>query len=351
MLTFRILEPPVPSPLLAMTFPAYRHLLALQPAVRLQTDPGQPPVQPVAAAAWSDESPIGLAVADVPLDGPTEPELLSVFVTPSERGKRVGRGLVGAVEDEVSKRGFGIIGATYTAGRPMTGAVEQMLKSRGWSAPELRTLSVELSVAQAHALPWLHRIPVPGGCEIVPWVDITAEEKRSLKRSQENAGWIAPDLVPWRYESSGFEEQTSVGLRGPDGVLGWVINHRTSPDTVRFTCSYIRKDMGRRARILPLYSASIERLGRTEFSRVTFVAPMRHPTMAAFVRRRIEPYGSSVRETFGSTKTLSEAERFAVSPVRGADARGGAETDAVEQPEPIELRMGDPRFGTERGAS
>ena len=350
MLTFRVLEPPVPGPFLAMTFPAYRHLLALQPAVRLQTDPDQPPVQPVAVAAWSDERPIGLALADVPLDGPTDPELLSVFVTPSERGNSVGRELVGAVENEVSTRGFGTIGATYTAGGPLTGAVERILEARDWSAVELRTLSVELSVEQAQALPWLHRIPVRSGCEIVPWVDITAQEKSSLKKSQEDFGWIAPDLVPWRYESGDLEELTSVGLRGPDGVVGWVINHRTSPDTVRFTCSYIRKDMGRRARILPLYSASIERLGQTQFSRVTFVAPMRHPTMAAFVRRRIEPYGSSVRETFGSTKDLREAERFAVSPVRGASARGSAETDAVEQPEPIELRTRDPQFGTERGA-
>jgi len=121
--------------------------------------------------------------------------------------------------------------------------------------------------------------------------------------------------------------------------VGWVINHRTSPDTLRFTCSYIRKDMGRRARILPLYTASIGRLGLTGCSRVTFVAPMKHPTMVAFVRRHMEPYASSVRETFGSTKNL-----------RGANPRGSTETDVVEQLEPIEPRTRDPRFGTERGA-
>jgi len=200
-LTFRALDPPVPGPFLGMTFPAYRHLLALQPTARLQTDPGQPPVQPVAVAAWSDERAIGLALADVPLEGPTDPELLSVFVTPSERGKRVGRELVGAMENEASKRGFGTIGATYTVGRPLTGAVEQMLGARDWSAPELRTLSAEFSVEQMQALPWLHRVPVRSGYEIVPWVDITAEEKSALMRSQEDTGWIAPDLVPWRHES------------------------------------------------------------------------------------------------------------------------------------------------------
>jgi GNAT superfamily N-acetyltransferase len=350
-LTVSVLDPPVPETFAGMTFPAYRHLLALRPVVRLLSDPGHPPVQPVAVGGWSGGVPVGLALADVPVDGPTDPELLSVFVTPAQRGNGIGRRLLQALEKEITERGFDTLSGTYTAGRPATHAVKRMLAACGWSEPGMRTLSVDLTVEQAQSLPWLQRVPVRSGCEIVPWIDITPEEKAALKRSQEESGWIAPDLVPWRHEVSGFEEVTSVGLRGPDGVVGWVINHEVPPETVRFTCSYIRKDFGRRARILPLYRASIERLSMTVCSRVTFVAPTRHPTMVSFVRRRIEPYASSVRETYGSAKALSGSKSSAVSVGSRAEPNGSSISEVVERSEPIEPGTRDPQFETERGAS
>jgi GNAT superfamily N-acetyltransferase len=350
-LTVSVLESPVPEPFSGMTFPAYRHLLALRPVARLLSDPGQPPVQPVAVGGWSGGVPVGLALADVPLDGPTDPELLSVFVSRAQRGNGIGRRLIQALEKEITKRGFDTLNGSYTAGRPATRAVERMLAACGWSEPEMRTLSVDLTVEQAQSLPWLQRVPVRSGCEIVPWVDITSEEKAALQRSQEESGWITPDLVPWRHDASGFETTTSVGLRGPDGVVGWVINHVVPPETIRFTCSYIRKDLGRRARILPLYRASIERLGLTACSRVTFVAPVRHPTMVSFVRRRIEPYASSVRETYGSAKALGGSKASAASVGSRAEPNASSIPEVVERSEPIEPGTRDPRFETERGAS
>ena len=46
---------------------------------------------------------------------------------------------------------------------------------------------------------------------------------------------------------------SSLGLRYRGEVVGWVINHRMDERTVRFTCSFMRRDLARRAAILALY--------------------------------------------------------------------------------------------------
>lgn len=305
MTRFSVLGPqPVPE-LGAMTFPAYRHLLELRPGLRLLSEPAQPPVQPFATAAFDDaENVVGLALAELPLTGDGLPELLSLFVTRETRNRGIGTQLLGYLEEEVASRGFSELHTIYTAGKPSIAAFERVLAKRDWAEPAPRTLSVRLSVDQALSLPWLDRYRLRSGCEIFPWTELTDEERTTLRLSQEKHGWIAKDLVPWRYDILGFEPSTSLGMRCGGDVVGWVINHRSGDATLRFTCSYIRKDLGRRGRILPLFSASIKRMREAGFTACTFVAPMRHATMVAFVRRWVEPWASFVSQTLGSEKTL-----------------------------------------------
>jgi len=300
-----VLGPQRATDLGAMTFPAYRHLLELRPALRLLSEPAQPPVQPFAAAASNDAGEVvGLALAELPLTGDSPPELLSLFVKREERNRGLGTELLRYLEEQVGGRGFGELRTVYTAGKPSIAAFERVLAKRGWAEPAPRTLSVRLSVDQALSLPWLDRYRVRSGCEIFPWAELTDDERRALRLSQEQQGWITKDLVPWRYDVLGFEPFTSLGMRCDQDVVGWVINHRSAEATLRFTCSYIRKDLGRRGRILPMFSASIKRMKAAGFTACTFVAPIRHATMVAFVRRWVEPWASLVSQTLGSEKIL-----------------------------------------------
>jgi len=132
----------------------------------------------------------------------------------------------------------------------------------------------------------------------------------TLKHSQEEAGWIAKDLQPWDHTRLGFEPITSHGMRLDGEVVGWCINHPISPTTLRFTCSYIRKDLGRRGRILPLYTQSLKLLHLTKYSACTFTAPVYHPTMARFAKKHCGPYASYIGETRGSHKALVNPEEL-----------------------------------------
>lgn len=312
-----VLAPPVATGFETMTFPAYRHLLALVPAPTLLHEPTARKVQPLAMGGFEDGTAVALALVGLPLEGDDGPELLSLFVAPPARRRRVGRTVLAALEDELTVRGFTSVSTVFTASAPGSAAFTRVLAARGWAAPQPRTLLMRFTVEQAQQFPWLNRYPLRDGCEIFPWRELTAAERQRLIASQRDRRWIAEDLVPWRWDEQGFEPVTSVGMRSPEGVVGWVINHAINDHTLRFTCSYIRKDFGRRGRILPLYSESINRMRETRFELCSFVSPLHHATMAAFVRRWMAPWAGTLQETLGSTKVL--AAQPAPAPPRPGD--------------------------------
>ena len=308
MVDFEIIRPPAPPEFQAMTFPAYRHLLSLQPSRRHVEERDRPPIQPFALAALVRGQPVGLGLAELPLVAGCEPELLSLYVAPHLRNVGVGTALLKTLEDEFRRRGVSRVSTVYMTGKQAIPAFERVLAKRGWDAPTTRTISVRFTLEQIERFPWINRYHLPAEFTIFPWVELTETDREALRRSQDSDHWIANDLQAWDHDYYGFEPITSLGLRGPEGVVGWVINHAISETTLRFTCSYIRKDLGRRGRIVPVYSESLTRVKQTQFTDCTFVAPVQHRTMVHFVHRWMEPWVSFVGETRGSAKMLAVPE-------------------------------------------
>jgi GNAT superfamily N-acetyltransferase len=308
------LTPEVAELLGSMTFPAYRHLLALAPARRHADIPGQRVIQPLAIAAWTGAKAVGLLVAEMPIesaaDGEATPELLSLFVLADWRARGVGTALVAAFEDRMRAAGFGRVSAVWMTGRSSVAGVERILEKRGWEPPKTRTISVRFTPEEAARTPWFQRVKLPADrFEIFSWSEIGAAERDEIRRSHEAAPWIAKGLEPWDYDVQGFDPISSVGLRYEGTVVGWVINHRTSDDCVRFTCSFMRSDLSRRGRILPLYTEAIQRLAAAGIKECTFVTPLEYAEMAEFVRRRC-PGGTYAGETRGSMKSLAHTQEL-----------------------------------------
>ena len=187
-----------------MTFPAYRHLLALQPAKRLPREPEQRLIQPVAMVARTAANPVGLALAELPVRGEDgAPELLSVFVAPEHRGRGIGTALVEAIEKALGSRGARSVEAVYTTGKPSIAAVERIFEKRGWDAPTLRTITVRFTMAEALATPWYGRMGLlPQGAAIFSWTDLTDAERSHIRESNERTPWIPHGLEPWRHDGS-----------------------------------------------------------------------------------------------------------------------------------------------------
>jgi GNAT superfamily N-acetyltransferase len=332
-LEFETLAPggELPPGLEEMTFPVYRPLLTLAPASRHPEQGDARRIRPVAVVARSAGRLAGLALAELPLEpepGGAPPELLSLFVKPAARCAGVATALLAALERELRSRGVSRLATVYTAGKESTPAVERVLEKRGWEAPKARTLSVRFPPREALASDLFddrRMAALTGRLELFSWGDLGAAERARIRSSHEEKPWITPALAPWRFEGAAFDPVSSIGARLPadrgGDVVGWVLNHVVAPGTVRFTCSFLRKDLSRRGRIVPLYHASLRRLAAAGVERATFVTPVLYPNMIRFILRWIAPIAEFVGETRGSTKRLAGSAHS--STPAGIDANGG----------------------------
>lgn len=287
------------------TFPAYRHLLALQPTVRM-SGLDRRAIVGLGVVALQGDAPRGAVLGCVPdrhdtLGLPNPPELLSVYVERAARRQGLGSALVAEFERAVAAAGFAQLETVYMTGTPPIEFLERILAKRGWSPPVPRMLVLKGTMDQALALPWYRKHRLPAGFELFPWSQIEAAELAHIKASQERSAWIPADLLPWRHVSL---DASSMGIRRAGEVVGWVLNQRINDETLRFTCSFVREDLARRARILPAYSEALRLAHAAGYRRVTFTVPLRHPHMAAFARRWCAPWFDDQVETRGSSKLL-----------------------------------------------
>jgi hypothetical protein len=288
-----------------LTYPALRHLLALQPTVRFPNEGDRRRISPLAVGAREDATPVGLALGCLPLDDGDTPELLSFYLRPERQSPQVADGLMARFEEAVRDAGFHSVGFVYTKGGPGSEELEALLGERGWSAPETRMVTLRFTLEQARQTPWFERYRRRTGFVFTPWVEVGEEDLAALRASHEEEEWIAEDLVPWAFDQRRLEPASSLAIRLDGAIVGWVINHRLGDDTVRFTCSFLRRDLSRRGRIVPAYSESVVRAQASGFTRGLFTVPKHHAEMVAFVERWCAPWFGFVGETRGVAKALS----------------------------------------------
>ncbi len=307
-LELRPLQAPADAAFAAMTFPAYRRLLALEPTVR-HPEQGDPrSIQPLAIGAFRGGRPIGLALAERPLADPDPAELLSLFVADGERARGVGGALVAAAEAALAAAGATAVQATWTAGKPAIAWLERILYRRGWSRPEPRTVTARFRPEAMLTLPLFsprHLAALDPGFEIFPWYELPAEELARLRASNQERRWISEGLEPWTYgEGRAYDPATSVGARYQGKVVGWVLTERIDGRLLRWTVSFLEKSLSRRGRIVPIYKASLERAVERGYQHCLFVTPVRFPTMVRFIRRWIARRAEFVGETRSAGKRL-----------------------------------------------
>lgn len=303
---FEGLAAPVDPRFAGMTFPAYRHFLDLEPVRRHPQVPNTPVVMPVALGGRVGGEPAALALAEIREGQTAKAEVLSLFVVPEHRGRGLGTALLETMGAYLSRMGIVEVMGVYMTGQPGQQAVERILEKAGWSKPEIRQLTLRFTLEEARRTGWYGKYPLEAGYTVFPWKYLTESEREALKASQRATGWIKPDLEPWKHDAEGFEPVSSLGIRLQGELVGWIINHALDARVVRFTCSFIRRDLGRRGKIVPVYSEAIRRLSEgTGFVECSLTAPVRHRGMSTFVLRRCAPFASFLGETRGTTKLLA----------------------------------------------
>ncbi|MBE9035704.1 GNAT family N-acetyltransferase [aff. Roholtiella sp. LEGE 12411] len=257
----------------------------------------------VAIGACEEEKPIGLALGKV-FPGGEFVEVLSIFVAPPHRGAGIGTTLLTRLEQELQVRGCKQAELVYMSGKTTTPALEHMLQKRHWTTPETRMLVCKGKAETIIQAPWMKKYSrLPSEYSIFPWIEITPQERQAIQEQQKIEPWIPKDLIPFLHEEN-LEPINSLGLRYQAHVVGWVINHRISPDTILYTCSFVRKDLQKMGRIISLYAEASKRQFQANIPNGIWTVPLEHESMVKFVKHRLAPYLISVTETRGTFKLL-----------------------------------------------
>lgn len=269
----------------------FRSLLDFNPAV--------PP--PTAVGVWRENSAVGLALG-TGADGRAA-KMLSLYVDDGHRGKGIATLLLAQAEAELMRAGAAEVAATYMTGQPTTAALEAVLRKRAWDEPQARALVVRCTLESIRHARWIRAYPLPHGWSIVRWVELGDALREEIRRTQELHHWIPPDLEPFRHEA-GLEPVTSLALLVKGAVRGWVINHVVD-GVLRFTCSFVHRDLQRMARVLMLYNEAVARMPDIGLSVGMWTVPLAHRGMVRFARRWMQPYAIFFGETRGTRKCLT----------------------------------------------
>jgi GNAT superfamily N-acetyltransferase len=276
-----------------LTFPSFRYFLR-----NIDSEKSL-----IAIAASYLEQPVGLALAEKRHDD-SSAEILSIFVEPPHRCAGIGTNLLTRLEEELRARGCTKVKLVYTTGKPTMPAFERLLQKCNWTPPQPRMLVCKGNAEIIMEASWMKRYSrLPSSYSIFPWLEITQQERQAIQQQQETQPWIPQDLIPFQYEKH-FEPLNSLGLRYQGQVVGWVINHRLDPDTIRYTCSFVRKDLQKMGRIISLYAEACKRQFRAKIPNGIWTVPLIHESMVKFVKQRWAPYLNSVAETRGTFKLL-----------------------------------------------
>lgn len=278
----------------SFTFPSFRSLLESDLAVDRSV---------VAIAASHLDQPIGLALAAIKQQK-SSAEVLSIFVEQSYRNKGIGTALLEQLEQELIERACERAELVYTTGKETTSVLEHLLRKCNWTSPTPRMLMCRGKAEIIMEAAWMKRYSrLPSSYSIFPWIEITQAERQDIQLRQKLQPWIPDDLIPFQYERN-LEPLNSLGLRYEGQVVGWVINHRLSEDTIRYTCSFVREDLQKMGRIISLYAEAGKRQLSANVPNCIWTVPLFHESMVNFVKHRWSPFLTSLNETKGAFKLL-----------------------------------------------
>lgn len=244
--------------------------------------------------------PVGLSIGEINQQEESA-EILSLFVEPTHRNRGVSTQLVKFIEDEVKAKGCQHLAMTYLSGKPTTYSLERVLQKCHWAEPQVHEIICKGHIDNGIKMPWVNKEGYfVNSYEIFPWSSLSNEEKMSIQKQKDK---IPQDLYPLQYMAN-MERVNSIGLRYRGDVVGWLISHRIAPDTIRFTCSYIRHDLQKIGRNLGLMAEAIKRQHQAKIPYIIWTTPMHHQGMVEFTKKRISPFLIYLKEFKKSYRSL-----------------------------------------------
>jgi GNAT superfamily N-acetyltransferase len=256
----------------------------------------------VAIGASVKEQPIGLVLAEIQ-DDRQSAKVLSIFVKAAYRRLGVGMALMRELEQQLWQRGCQKVEITYSNGKESTIALENLLDRLNWTTPQPRMLICKSTTEKIAAAPWLYKHTLPPELKIFPWLDLTPAQRLRIQQQQDRQPWYPKTLTPFNDEIH-LEPLNSLALLYQDEVVGWTLNHRIAPNTIRYTRLFVREDLQKLGRAIALLAEAINRQVNSDIFSGIWTVAVDNRSMVNFVKRRLAPYLISLTETKEASKFL-----------------------------------------------
>ena len=274
MLTFRLLNQNSISENLEkyqrLTYPPYRPILD-----NLQDS------KYIAISAEDNQEILGLTIGKIDYKKNIG-EVLSLFVIPEYRRQGIGNQLLVALETEFRGKNCQQIDLIYIPNQTII-ALEKIFQKNAWSQPKARMLIGLGERETIKNMAWLNLDQkLPLGYEIFPWGELTSKERTILEKSL----WY-PDILSPFTEEDIIEPINSLGLRYNHQVVGWMITHRISENTIRYTILFVKEELQSIGRGIALLARAIKlNLNHPEINQGSFALLINNEKMAKFAERR-----------------------------------------------------------------
>jgi len=242
----------------------------------------------IAVGAHLNQTPVGVAIAALNKSS-TLAHIRTLFIAENHPQEEIGVTLMTKLIAELKREKTRVTTLVYVKEHPATPTLEKILTASGWKGPRpfMKRCFFDL---ESFDTPWLHYdTRYPKGFHEFFWRSLTTKDKAILQKRESNNEF--PSAVSPFINEDSIEMTNSLGIKGNGKVVGWIICHRISPDTVRFSSFYIDPALRDRELTIKLLANSIQLvLKRPPFKWAQFEVPdiLTDANWRQFVKKRLE---------------------------------------------------------------
>lgn len=185
---------------------------------------------------------------------------------------------------------------TYATNTKSANILERTFEKQHWKGPDPLIIHCLFKRSEFDPSWWYKKIPLDKDYEVFPWKNLREDEKKNLKHRYEQ-GRIPNYVYPFGKDQNIIEFTNSLGLRYKGEVVGWMITHRTTPHTIRYSALYLEDDHKRTRYWLKLLIDSLRRHyenSNADFGELEINLNQIPKGWLKFIEKRLFPYAKII---------------------------------------------------------
>jgi uncharacterized protein (TIGR03032 family) len=222
---------------------------------------------------------VGFAIAERRADGGAQ--LLSLKVDPAWRRRGIGTGLLQRLMVFLAKEGIAPLTLRYKASPDISACFEPILSRLGWSQPRTDFVLLEGRSDQLAAIDWADRFPITAPYSLLPWSQLS-EPQRAQAAALDAPSELQPPADP-----RGLEPSICLALLHHNTPVGWLLAHRTSATSVRYSSLFVDPAHRSRARALALLAEGFRRQHAVAIPTARAAIDRRNTAMLRLLKRHL----------------------------------------------------------------